>query len=168
MSMAGLTTTPEDAGRVAALAEVFRAADARMTGLPIHNPALSVDLRGFGPWNKRLLGVVVTPWSMNLTLLPAADDPAAWDHLNHGAEIDHELPCGRIRFVVARSEDTGLVWQACSLFSPMTDFADMEGAQATADAVLDQVLTPVDVETAPVPERAGGGVSRRAMLGGGS
>ena len=65
--------------RLAGLEAVFRRiATTRMRGVPVLNPALSVQAIGFGPDPLRtapdaaptMLGVLVTPWFMNLLRLP--------------------------------------------------------------------------------------------------
>src|SRR5512143_3606548 len=40
----------------------------RMQGLPFLNPALQVDAVDFAPWEAFWLGVMITPWFVNLTL----------------------------------------------------------------------------------------------------
>ena len=54
-----------------------------MAGLAVVNPALEVEAVEFARWEGRWLGVMVTPWSMNLVLLP--DDPVAWRAAAAGA-----------------------------------------------------------------------------------
>ena len=51
----------------------------RMQGLPIVNPELSVEAVGFEPFEAHELGVLISPWFMNLVLLPA--DEALFDEL---------------------------------------------------------------------------------------
>ena len=65
-----------------ALERTFRAAAARMAGLAVVNPALRVEAVGFAPWQGCWLGVVVTPWCMNLVLAPL--DPVMWQPLERG------------------------------------------------------------------------------------
>ncbi len=148
------------ARRLEALIDVFRAADARMADLPVYNPALAVEGRGFGPYEDMLLGVLLTPWCMNLVLLPG--EGGGWPSLAEGTETDHALPRGTVRFVTARHDGPG-DYRMCSLFSPMFQFADMEAAQATADAALAEVLTAPEPASVPEPEppRA---VSRRDLF----
>ena len=42
----------------------------RMRDLPIVNPRLAVEAVGFEQWEDQDLGVLITPWFMNLVLLP--------------------------------------------------------------------------------------------------
>ena len=53
-----------------ALETAFRAVAARMQGLAFVNPALAVEAIGFAPWSGHWLGVLLTPWFMNLVLAP--------------------------------------------------------------------------------------------------
>lgn len=150
--------------RVRALSALFHVADASMRDLPIYNPALSVETVGFQLYGDgSVLGILVTPWSMNLMLLPlTAED---WEgQLHHGAEVDQSLPCGTVRFVVGRGEGFGL-YQMCSLFSPMEDFPSQEVALAVAEATLAEVLR-VPEPIAPPPPVASGPMSRRSLLRG--
>ena len=55
----------------------------RMQGLPFINAALAVEAVDFRPWNGHWLGVLITPWFMNLVLLP--NDQAAWPALRVGS-----------------------------------------------------------------------------------
>ncbi|WP_059287489.1 [NiFe]-hydrogenase assembly chaperone HybE [Aquitalea magnusonii] len=53
-------------------------AASRMQGIPILNPALQVEAIGFqqwgGPQGRLWAGVLLTPWFMNLLLLPIDTD----------------------------------------------------------------------------------------------
>lgn len=105
----------------------------RMAGLPFLNPALRVEAVGFRRWEGRWLGVLITPWFMNLMLLP--DAPRAWHHVRYGDALSYILPAGVFEFISAREPLLG-DYQSCSLFSPVFEFADQDGARATAVAAL--------------------------------
>ena len=113
---------------------VFRAIEAeRMRGLPFVNPALAVEAVGFRRWDGRWLGVLITPWFMNLMLLP--DAPAAWRAVRHGEYAGYALPSGVYEFLSAHEPALG-DFQSCSLFSPVFEFADQETARITANCAL--------------------------------
>jgi [NiFe] hydrogenase assembly HybE family chaperone len=105
----------------------------RMQGLPFLNPVLRVEAIGFRRWEGRWLGVLITPWFMNLMLMP--DEAAAWRQVRYGDSISYALPAGVFEFISAREPLLG-DYQSCSLFSPMFEFADQDGARATALAAL--------------------------------
>jgi rubredoxin len=52
-------------------------ATTRMAGVPVLNPALGVAMRGWQAVEPFELGVLVTPWFMNLLAVPQAGGPAA-------------------------------------------------------------------------------------------
>jgi [NiFe] hydrogenase assembly HybE family chaperone len=105
----------------------------RMQGMPFVNPALRVEAVGFRRWDGRWLGALITPWFMNLMLLPDAD--ASWHHVRYGDSVSYTLPAGVFEFISAREPLLG-DYQSCSLFSPVFEFADPDGARATALAAL--------------------------------
>ena len=47
-----------------------RIADERMQGMPFVNRALRVEAVDFRAWDDHQVGVLITPWFMNLILLP--------------------------------------------------------------------------------------------------
>jgi len=114
----------------ARLVAAFRRIHAeRMQGLPFVNPALDVDAVDFAPWQGLWLGVMVTPWSINLMLLP--HDRGAWKPLAPGAKRRYRFPAGDYDFVAANDESIG-EFLVCSLFSPALEFADHATARLTA------------------------------------
>ena len=119
-----------------------RIAEERMAGLPIVNPALAVAAVGFRPWQDYWLGVLVTPWFMNLVARPTVPDDAPELSLR-----PFELPSARYDFSAAREEGIGLYF-SCPLISPMARFASQAEALAVAEAVLDHVFQ-VPPEAAP-------------------
>src|SRR5512147_1201086 len=94
----------------------------RMAGLAFLNPRLRVEAVGFREWEGQWVGVLVTPWSINVMLLPGS---GAWPQLAPGAERFVEFPAGCFRFIAARDPALG-DYHACSLFSPALEFADHE------------------------------------------
>jgi [NiFe] hydrogenase assembly HybE family chaperone len=103
----------------------------RMAGLPIVNPALEVEAVDFAPWSHHWLGVLVTPWSMNLVLMPRERDH--WQTLRSGEVLDYTFPAGVFGFIAHDEPPLGAL-QTCSLFSPMFEFADQETARLAASA----------------------------------
>ncbi len=111
----------------------------RMDGVPVLNKKLSVDAIGFEPYGDFYLGVLLTPWFMNLMMLPMAGDANELEGKKFGSKQSHALPNGQFQFIVGHEEDIGF-YLSCSLFSPVFEFADQESALQTARAALDEVM----------------------------
>ncbi len=103
----------------------------RMRGLPIVNSELSVEAVGFEPFEDHQLGVLISPWFMNLVLLPGDD---AWSALEQGASVTIELPEGPYDFTVSHDEAIGTLLSAI-LFRTVSDFPDQETARVVAEEV---------------------------------
>ena len=130
------------------LTTAFRSAAARMEGLLFVNPALEVEAVGFAPWQGHWLGVMVTPWFMNLTLVPA--DPEAWQPLALGAKRRYPFPAGDYEFVGAHDGAIG-EYQVCSLFSPMERFEDHATARLVAQLAREALFDPANAEIREMP-----------------
>lgn len=132
----------------------------RMAGLPICNPALSVEAIGFrqadsGHW----VGALVAPWAINLLCLPGhADWPAALA----GSHYDWAFPSGVYEFIVADEARLGR-YHLCSLFSPAGEFASHEQARLTALAAITALFN--DPLAAPAAPADAVPATRRAFLG---
>ena len=123
----------------------------RMAGVPVLNPALSVEAVGFEPQHDStgepaVMGVLVAPWFMNLIWLPA---DATDDSHGVGETRLHVIGGERFEFIGAHEPDIG-PYALCSLFSPMFEFADQAAARATAQAVLDALRAAPPVNSAAV------------------
>ncbi|MEJ2592737.1 MAG: [NiFe]-hydrogenase assembly chaperone HybE [Candidatus Thiodiazotropha sp.] len=127
----------------------------RMRDLPFLNPALRVKAVGFRHWQGRCLGVLITPWFMNLMLLPCEGDE--WQELQIGDKQRHLLPSGSYEFIVGEEAGIGR-YQMCSLFSPMFEFADQETAEATALAAMEALMDAHNRDSVSTRERE---ISRR-------
>lgn len=150
--------TPAVADRVAALQALYEhIAASRMAGLPILHPGLQVRALGFEPAPGGAWGVLLTPWFMNLAWLPDEGDPSP--PLAPGATRKRVLGTECFEMTGAHEDAIG-AFEACSLFSPMHDFADQAAALATAAAAL-QHLRPETL--APIPSPLA--TRRRLLLG---
>jgi [NiFe] hydrogenase assembly HybE family chaperone len=146
--------------RVCALEALFaRIAVTRMQGVPLLNERLRVQALGFETEaDGAQAGVLVTPWFMNLVRLPPAAGDAAGGAVAVGATVMRRVGTEVFPFIGAREDGFG-AYEACSLFSPMFEFADHDAALATARAVLDTLRQPA--HTADAGPAAS---SRRALL----
>ncbi|AOZ69208.1 rubredoxin [Rhodobacter xanthinilyticus] len=106
---------------------------AKMREVPLVNKALSVEAVGFENREGRVVGVLVSPWFMNLILLPGPGED--WSGLTAGAKEEIEFPSGRYEFLHNVREMVG-GYKACSLFSPMADFQTQMQAVDVARAVM--------------------------------
>jgi [NiFe] hydrogenase assembly HybE family chaperone len=127
-------------------AEVHRRS---MADVPICNEALAVASIGFRLWRGQALGIVVTPWFMNIVLAPLQGSPPVL--AAPGATRSVSLPCGKVDFLVAELEGFGRLLM-CSLFSPMQDFVDQDAALATAKAAIEALMDEAALAQAPEPE----------------
>jgi [NiFe] hydrogenase assembly HybE family chaperone len=133
------------------LEDRFRAILQRqMQDVPMLNPALSVEAIGLRPWSDHWLGMLVTPWFMNLVLLPRV--LAKWQSIGQGESRHYVFPAGVFEFIGARDPVLG-DYQACSLFSPMFEFANQQGARDTATAALEALFDSAHREPGEVQAR---------------
>jgi [NiFe] hydrogenase assembly HybE family chaperone len=114
-----------------------------MRGLAIVNAALRVEAIAFAPWKTYWLGVMLTPWSMNLVLTPR--EPAAWRSLAPGEKRRYVFPAGSYDFISAHDAAAG-EYLACSLFSPVLEFADHDTARQTAALARQALFDPACAE----------------------
>lgn len=122
------------------LEAVFRRIETeRMAEVPILNPRLEVEAVNFTNWQGHWLGVLVTPWFMNLILLPGME--GAWVSLPEGGKRSIGFASGTFEFIAGCEERLG-EYLACSLFSPVLEFADQEAARLTALAALEALQNP--------------------------
>jgi len=153
MTLTHLVRHDELTLRTRALEALFDGiARSRMAGLPFMNVALRVEAIDFGlepcgeqdtlrctPESRHASGVLVTPWFMNLVRFPLVrrNTPA-----RVGTSRVRQIGQEQFAFTCAHEDSFGS-FEACSLFSPVFEFATQAGAIATASALLAQLRQPV-------------------------
>jgi len=139
---------------VAKLVRHFRTIyDEHMRDLPIVNTSIDVEGFGFRDFEAHRLGVLITPWFMNLVLLPANEQ---WGDSAQGDTTMVDFPSGPVEFTVSRDQELG-TYLTASLPGSIANLPD----QATAREVAQQGLTELFVR--PRNERT---LSRRELLTG--
>lgn len=154
----------------------FEAVAERMRGLAFFNPALRVQAVDFQPWEGHWLGVLVSPWSINLMLTPG--NRSAWQPVRAGSKRRLSFPAGEFEFIDALDPSIG-EYRMCSLFSPAMEFEDHAAAELVArlalralfDVRLDQPEVPSAADSADavithVAGQAGRPLSKRDFLHG--
>ena len=125
-------------GAVQKLESVFSdIARTRMRGIPILNPELSVEAVGFREWKGRWIGVLITPWTINLVLLPGQDAPLTALALDE--KEMWSFPSGDYDFMGLNEPEIGTC-HMCSLISPVTEFASHEEARAVAQEIINALF----------------------------
>lgn len=110
----------------------------RMRDVPFLNAALHVQAVGFRPYlDERVgpstLGILITPWFMNIVLVPdEAPEPAP----EIGTKSIVPFPSGTYEFIWSHRPETG-PYRACSLFSPPSEMTSQLFAVDVAMAALD-------------------------------
>ena len=132
----------------------------RMQDMPMLNPALSVAAIGFARSadGKEWRGVLLTPWSLGLMLLPACAD---WPPVVEHARVFRQYASGNFAFLGNREDDLG-DYLVCPLIHDMSQFADQTAAELTARACLIALdMAPGGQAAEPAAEVSGG---RRKFL----
>lgn len=133
-----------------------------MADVPILNPALKVEAVGFARWQDHWLGIVITPWFMNLALVPGKAD--TWQSVAPGQRLFRTFPSGDFAFLGSNEPEIG-EFQSCSLFSPMGQFSDQAGTREVAHAALEALLRePAAAQSAIAPNAAALEDPKRAAL----
>ena len=132
-----------------------------MSDVPVVNPALRVQALDFALWQNNWLGVLITPWFINLMLLPGAG--GSWESVMGNQRRFQSFPSGKYAFLGGNEAEIG-EYQSCSLISAMAQFEDQEGACAVASEVIGNILKapqPVARQTADPAEPS---LSKRKFL----
>jgi [NiFe] hydrogenase assembly HybE family chaperone len=113
-----------------------------------------------------VLGALVTPWFINLVVLPG---DGAWRSVRPTESVWYGFPSGRFQFIAGDEPGLG-EYHACSLLSPVLEFADHETARETARVAIESLFDPTLLgEKAPAPDGdQPESVSRRNFLRGAS
>lgn len=109
-----------------------------MQDLPFVNPALRVEAVGFRRIDGDWVGVVVSPWFLNLFLLPGGG--RLWQDLPSGEQRRVEFPVGGLEFIADNNPDPGApipAVQYCPLMHPVTHLPDAATARQAALDALD-------------------------------
>jgi len=136
---------------------------------PPVNASLACRAVGFARYRGDWLGVLITPWFVDLYLLPGGGE--LWGDIPSGQRRYVELPRGTVPFTAADDPRIG-AYQFSPLISPVSALSDMAAAVKLANEVLlgifGKAVRPLaethvpegSRETAGKPE----GTSRRGFL----
>jgi [NiFe] hydrogenase assembly HybE family chaperone len=120
------------------LVAAFREIDQRSgRDMPFYNERLGVEGVGFQIWDGHVIGVLITPWLMNLMLLPG--ESADWAGCSDGDVREYQLPSGNYRFVAGLLDGPGVCFSA-ALFTTVEVFPDQATARAVAAEIMQQIF----------------------------
>jgi len=134
----------------------------RMAGLPLLNPVLEVAAVGFGRHGTDWRGVLVTPWCVDLLLLPAV---AEWPIPGPHERVFRHYASGDFAFLPNHEDGLG-DYLTCPLLHDMKQFADQATVQLTAQACL-IALDLAPGQPAPDPAAPGSSARRKFLRLGG-
>ena len=123
----------------------------RMHDLPFVNAALTVEAVGFARYQGDWLGVVITPWFLNLLLVSGGGQ--LWGDIPAGERRYLNLPCGTMQFIADDDPDIG-PYQYCPLIAPVDQLPDMATARLVAADAIKTVFGPPPTLTETPPAAA--------------
>ena len=113
--------------------EIYRE---RMQDLDFVNDLLAVEAIGFRDFGEIRLGTLITPWFINLVIIPATSNDRT---LQQGDQVDVHFPSGPINFTAAVDESIGYYLSAV-LFSSVVEIPNQETARELAEEVMREVF----------------------------
>jgi len=113
----------------------------QMAGIPILNNRLRVQTLGFQVYRGRCIGLLITPWLMNLMIFPGEGED--WSSLKLGSKQERSFPANSYNCMVNEVDGIGL-YQSHSLYSPMREFHTQEHAVAAAESFMEALMVQVD------------------------
>ena len=134
----------------------------QMQDVPLLNPLLQVEAVDFQtlPDNAGIIGVLITPWFMNLLWIADTAEPFVSGNTRLLA-----LPAGEYRLSANHAPAVGTFYST-SLLSPVLQFADHATAVLTAQQILQNLLQEQTCAAEPSIPAAPKTYSRRDFLRG--
>lgn len=130
----------------------------QMHDMPFVNPALQVEVIGFQKIEGDWVGAIVTPWFINLFLLPGGG--TLWQDLPSGEQRSVVFPAGSLDFIADNNpnpEAPIAAYQYCPLINPVQHLPDHATARQAAIDALAALMQPPPVEELPEAESTGDG-----------
>ncbi|MBS9781269.1 MAG: [NiFe]-hydrogenase assembly chaperone HybE [Gammaproteobacteria bacterium] len=140
---------------------VTHIANNEMADLPLNRDGITVEALHFSRWQEGLLGILVTPWTMNLTYLPTVFQTQTQAI---GTKQGYQFGDNHLEFITAYDEELGQ-YQVCSLESPIVSFSTQSEAQLIAKMIIDNLLNPQPASE-NTTKKSQQIISRRAFLRG--
>lgn len=131
----------------------FRIQQERMADVPILNHALSVEAVDFQRWQGHWLGVLITPWTMSMLLVPGKAEDWVSVGISDNKRRYIKFPAGDFAFLGGDEEGLG-EFQTCPLFSPMDRFSCQSEATQTARASMVAIMQTAIVTVDPFTAKA--------------
>ncbi|MCW8947451.1 MAG: [NiFe]-hydrogenase assembly chaperone HybE [Sedimenticola sp.] len=110
----------------------------QMQGLPVCNKLLTTEVIGLTRFNECWVGALITPWTLQLIMLPAS---AEAEQLEEGDHRAYEFPQGKVVFMTTENDALG-PYQSCGLMSPLHSFESQEQIRQTATEVMELMFQP--------------------------
>jgi [NiFe] hydrogenase assembly HybE family chaperone len=107
--------------------------DENMRDVPIINSCIKIESRGFSLFEKRIIGVIITPWMANLIILPIKNEN--WQKYEIGKKKTFTFADKSYIFIANEIENIGVCF-ALSLHSPMFVFKSHEQVIESVDSYL--------------------------------
>lgn len=118
-----------------------------MQGLPFVNDALQVRAQRFARIDGDWLGGLVTPWCVQLMLLPGGG--TLWTDVSAGTRSSVALPVGVLPFIADSSDGLLPAFQYFPLVNGVSGLADMATAEALVRDALRTALTAPETPESP-------------------
>lgn len=109
--------------------EIYRR---QMQDLAFVNNTLQVEAIGFRDFGDLKLGVLITPWFMNLVMAPTAGNDSM---LEQGHKLEVHFPSGPIEFTATHDEILGYYLSA-ALFSSVLEIPNQSTARDLAEEIM--------------------------------
>jgi [NiFe] hydrogenase assembly HybE family chaperone len=113
----------------------------QMQGIPLLNSMLKVTAVDFQRYQGRSVGIIITPWMMNLVMFPGENED--WGDMQLGQKQPQRFPANRYQFMVNEIDGIGRC-QTHSLYSPMHEFVNQAHAEAAARSFMQTLMIEVE------------------------
>ena len=121
-----------------------------MHDMPFVNNALTVAAIGFHRYQGDWVGAVLTPWFLNLFVLPGGG--TIWTDQASGDRVRIAFPVGELEFIADYQPEADVpAYQYCPLFAPVSQFLSQDAAVAAAEAALAALFVPPVTEAENPP-----------------
>ncbi|MBD1577633.1 [NiFe]-hydrogenase assembly chaperone HybE [Vibrio sp. S11_S32] len=107
----------------------------QMQSLSFVSPHIEIEMVSLQPYQDHWMGGMITPWMLNLMIMPMDETQGLWADLRVGEEIGLHLAGNDYRFYASEVAGIGQ-FLACSLMSPIAGLTEHSQAVTLAKDVM--------------------------------